>query len=351
MKKFAIIGLAILCLGAITVVYDESNFSAAGRVFQPVPVGHVVGKDNAPGVGTHHPGEQCGNCHTMGGSAEAYLWTMSGTIYADRAGRSVLQGGEIILQDRAGNVISMTSNAAGNFWTTAPIASNPYTVVSHGGITDILYVLDGDGNLVTPADPTDPRTWLYKAWVRNGTAVRPMVTIAPVGSTTGMNMSCNMHHSPTGSRGALWVSPDPTLPAYPATGLSYSKHIAPILNAKCSPCHIPGSTMTRLVTKSDIDTPSTSIDFSHGLDLMNYGGSNSGGVVKLGIRSVVDTAHPAQSLMLNKTVPGAEHGGGAFWDQTGADFLALKQWIAEGAQKISQCRSAGLLSALAGRLG
>ena len=205
---------------AATVVYDESNFNAAGRMHQPAPVGHVVGKDNVPGVGLHHPGEQCGQCHTMGGAAEAYLWTVSGTLYADRAGNAVLPGGEIILQDRAGNVISLTANEAGNFWTTAPIASNPYTVVSHGGIIDLLYVLDGEGNLLTPADPTDPRTWLYKAWVRNGSAVRPMVTVAPVGSTSGMYMSCNMHHSPTGSRGALWVSPNPTQSSYPASGLS-----------------------------------------------------------------------------------------------------------------------------------
>ena len=169
-------------------------------------------------------------------------------IYADRAGRSVLQGGEIILQDRAGNVISMTSNAARGI--SGPPPPLPATLIpwsAHGGVIDIpVCHWMANGNLVTPADPNDLQTWLYKAWVRNGTAVPgPMVTIAPVGSPThtGMNMSCNMHHSPTGSRGALWVSPDPTLPSYPATGLSYSKHIAPILNAKCSPCHIPGNIM------------------------------------------------------------------------------------------------------------
>ena len=209
---------------------------------------------------------------------------------------------EIILQDRDGNVISLTANDAGNFWTTAPIASNPYTVVSHSGIADILYVLDAHGNLVKPADPTDPRTWIYKAWVRNGSAVRPMLTIAPVASTSGMIMSCNMHHSPTGSRGALRVSAEPTLPSYPATRLSYNKHIYPILNNRCDPCHVPGNTMTRWVTKSDIDTPSTSFDYSHGLDLQNYAGSSVSGYVKLGVRSVVDTAHPAESLILNKTL-------------------------------------------------
>jgi hypothetical protein len=132
-----------------------------------------------------------------------------------------------------------------------------------------------------------------------------------------------------GSRGALWVSPASTLPSYPALGLSYRKHIYPILRSKCSPCHIPGATMTRLVTKSDLDTPSTSIDHSGGLDLMTYEGSAG----KRGIGSVVEVSSPADSLLLQKTMAGASHGGGAFWKEKDPDYLALKQWIREGAAK------------------
>ena len=333
MKKLAIILLTALLAAAVAVAYNESNFSARGRMFQPAPNGHLIGKDNVPGVGMHNPGQDCGKCHTMGGKAEAYLWTVAGTLYADRSARVPLKGGEIILQDRDGNVISITSNEAGNFWTTAPIASDPYTVVSHGGPAQPLYTLDDRGNLATPADPSDLRTWLYKAWVRKGREVRPMLTIAPAGSASGMDMrmSCNMHHSATGSRGGLWVSSSPTLPSYPRSGLSYRKHIYPILRSKCAPCHIPGQTMTRLVTKTDIDTPSTSFDFSNGLDLMTYEGSAVGGTSKWGVESVVDPSEPEQSLLLNKTLPGALHGGGTFWNRHSADYLALKQWIAEGA--------------------
>ena len=50
------------------------------------------------------------------------------------------------------------------------------------------------------------------------------------------------------------------------------------------------------------------------------------------MRSVVNTGNPEQSLILNKTVPGALHGGRAFWDQSSQDYLALKQWISEGAR-------------------
>ena len=330
MKKIAHIALAVLAIAAVAVVYNESNFSARGRMYQPPPDGHLAGKDNAPGYGRHHTGEDCARCHRVGGRAAAYLWTVSGTLYVDRSGREVLKGGEIILQDREGNIISLTSNEAGNFWTLAPIASNPFTVSAHGSTLDILYVLDEEGNLLKPADPNDPRTWLYKTWVRKRFSSRPMMTIAPAAGATGMNMSCSMHHGNMGARGALWVSPAPTLADYPDAGLGYRKHIYPILRNKCAPCHIPGGTMTRLVTKTDIESPSTSFDYSNGLDLMNYAGSNVGSSKK-GVLAVVDKAHPEQSLLLSKTVLGGVHGGGAFWNRKDPDYLALKQWIAEGA--------------------
>jgi hypothetical protein len=206
-------------------------------------------------------------------------------------------------------------------------------VNAHGSTLDPLYVLDDQGNLVTPADPDNPQTWQYKAWVKNMSSTRPMVTIAPAVGSSGMNMSCSMHHGAMGSRGGLWASPAPTLPSYPKSKLSYRKHIYPILRSKCAPCHIPGSTMTRLVTKTDLDTLSTSVDHSSALDLMTYEGSTVGTYVKQGVGSVVNTAEPEKSLLLKKTVGGGVHGGGAFWNKRSPDYLALKQWIAEGALK------------------
>lgn len=323
-------GIAAFFLSPAAYAYDQNDFSAVGRMYQPPPEGHVVGKDNGPGSGLHHSGEECGKCHNMGGKAENHLWTVSGTLYADRSGRSVLKGGEIILQDIDGNVISLTSNEVGNFWSTTPIASNPLTVSAHGNTLDILYELDADGNLVEPADPTDPRTWLYKAWVKKGASARPMLTIAPLAGSSGMNMSCSMHHSGMGSRGALWVSHEPALSSYPETDLSYHQHIQPILRSKCAPCHIPGRSMTRLVTKTDIEPPSTSFDFSSGLDLMTYAGSPADAVSKRGISSVLNTAEPDSSLLLRKTVPNATHGGGSFWNERDPDYQAIKRWITEG---------------------
>jgi mono/diheme cytochrome c family protein len=299
---------------ALPAVYDAGNFSVDGRKWQPVPTGHLAGKDNGPGEAIHHPGEDCGICHTPGGRAGNRVWTMSGTVYDSRAARTPLAGAEVIFQNISGQVFSMTTNELGNFWTDKPFFNNP--------------------------NNSNSANWNYKAWVRYGDSVRPMPSIAPVG---GGRMSCSMHHAGMGSRGGLWAADNNTLRSYPATGLSYKKHIFPILRSKCAPCHIPGDTTARAPAG---EAP---FDSSHGLDLMTYEGSSvlvpgytpHGATTpvpaktwtKQGVLSKVNTASPASSLILVKTLNGASHGGGTFWSVQDADYRAILQWIAEGAQK------------------
>lgn len=319
--------------------YDFTNFNVRDRMLQPVPTGHTPGKDNGKGTGMHMAGEDCGICHTPDGKASKYVFTMAGTLYEDRAGRRPLAGGEIILQDKDGNVISMTSNEVGNFWTYAPIAGHPYAVAGHGTVTP-LYTVNPD-ETITPADSNDSRTWLYKTWIKNGDQVIYMTTIAPVGGGSGTTprMSCSMHHSPLGSRGALWGSRKGTLSSYPESGISFQKHILPIFKSRCVPCHIPGETWTRLVMKSDMDTPSTKADYSSRYDLTSYEGStvtvNSVEWAKFGggyyARNY--SGNPDMSPVLLKTVIGGQnHGGGHYWTADDADYRAIRQWIAEGAE-------------------
>jgi hypothetical protein len=327
---------------AQTVVYDASNFSAAGRLLQPVPSGHTPGKDNGPGTGTHNAGEDCGICHTPGGKAGNFLFTVGGTVYEDRTARRTLKGAEIILQDVNGTVISMTSNEAGNFWTFAPIASNPCAISSHGSTTDYLYTLN-NGVCVPTVSPSDSRTWQYKTWVKFGDQVRHMATIAPIGgsSASSARMGCSMHHAGMGSRGGLWGMKKDTLASYPSSSLSFKKHILPIFRNKCAPCHIPGSTLTRLATMSDIDATAgalTMVDYSNGRDFTSYAGSTVGTTVKIGISdlTVGYQSDPDSSPVLFQTLlqPSGTvtHAGGGFWIPADGDYKAIRQWIAEGAQ-------------------
>ncbi len=328
----------LLLVGIVPFVagegYDALNFSAAGRKLQPPPSGHRPGKDNGPGKGVHHGGDDCGLCHVSGGKASNHIFTMSGTVYEDRAAKKTLPAAEIILQDIDGHVLSMTSNDAGNFWTYSTLCSNPRSVANHG-TTEVLYRKDKNGTF-TPADPLDARTWQYKAWVRSGDRSIGMVTIAPVGNARNpvSRMSCNMHHSMRASRGALWVSANSTLALYPAADLSFQKHILPIFQLKCATCHIPGNTLTRPVTESDTASPSTTVDYSKGIDLTSYAGSKVNAVAKRGAKdlAVPYQSKPEASPILSMPSSPDRHPAGRILTAEDSDYRAIRQWIAEGAQ-------------------
>jgi hypothetical protein len=268
----------------------------------------VPGKDNgmesgiSQGSGLHNGGEDCGICHSPGRSAENYLFTVSGTIYRDKAGRFPLAGAEVILRDVEGNVISMTTNEVGNFFTYATIAYDPAV---------------GD-------DPTVPRNWRYKAWIRYGESVRPMVTLAYVGAMPFYvpRMSCNMHHSGMGSRGAPSAGKFQTLTSFPSVGLSFREHVMPILKNRCKACHVPGAAYPYTTYGTE------SFDYSGGLDLSSY--QKDPGSEK-GITDVVNLLYPEASLLLAKPHEGSFHGGGGFWSTGDPEYEAIRQWLAEGA--------------------
>ncbi len=316
MRRIATIA-TLCCLafaGAVwcaTAVWDSTNFTMEERKWQAAPTGHVPGADNAASMATapgHHPTDDCGICHGSNGRASNRVFTLTGTVYDSRAARKPLPGAEIVFQDYEGNVFSMTANDLGMMWSDA--------------------VMSGDTTL---GDPTDSNTWRYKAWVRAGGGERPMATMPAVGGMMVPRMSCNMHHVVSGTLGGLWAVPEGTLRSYPAAGLSYGRHVFPILRTKCGPCHIPGETRASQAGGADV------FDYGGGLDLMTYEGSaveENGAVhAKRGILDVVNTVNPDASLLFAKTVEGAVHGGGTFWTTRSADYRALRQWIAEGALK------------------
>ncbi len=306
-------------------------FTTMDQRFEPAPTGHVIGKDNYVSPTNsrnvfHHPGEDCGRCHKPGGKASNFDFPMAGTIYTDRTGRTPLEGAEIILRDYTGKVISMTSNAAGNFATLATIGSDPQA-------------------WSTASPEGHPATWRYKTWVKMGEYESPMVTVAGVGSTTAnySRMGCGMHHSPTGSRGALNLGTS-TLTGYPQTGISYKQHIQPILLNRCKACHIPsdntnGPNATYPTANSAVGgtvTVSSTVKFNGNLDLATYTGSSKKSTINYArdktISDVVNTVNPDQSGLLSWVVQGsASHSGGWFWKTTDPDYKVIRQWISEGA--------------------
>jgi cytochrome c2 len=69
-------------------------------------------------------GEDCLSCHKVGGKAPRSLFTVSGTVFraADGEPRETGAGQvAVILTDAVGQRLELVSNAAGNFWSKAPL--------------------------------------------------------------------------------------------------------------------------------------------------------------------------------------------------------------------------------------
>ena len=300
--------------------YAGKRFLAGDLAFADAPTGHVPGKDNFITTSPnrfHNQGDDCGICHAPGRKAAVnaagadITFTVAGTMYKDKMGREPLEGAEVIFVDAASNVISCTTDKAGNFYTQTPIASDPASGLA--------------------AD--NPSSWRYKNWIKYGDQVIPMITIAPVGGMSTPRMGCGMHHNPKGARGALFIDVKPTLATYPATNISFKKHVLPIFRAKCKSCHLPRTTPTGNMHTYTTTHGATAGQYQYdgGLNLMSYSATGLGGTSSVkGVSQILGT-------LLGKTTKplgnpqSVQHAGGWFWTETDADYKVIKQWIVEGA--------------------
>jgi hypothetical protein len=73
---------------------------------------------------TMRPGENCLGCHAF---------TAAGTVYADASGALGLAGAAVQLSDGQGRSVALTTNAAGNFFTSAALTAPLAVTVSAGG--------------------------------------------------------------------------------------------------------------------------------------------------------------------------------------------------------------------------
>ena len=68
------------------------------------------------------PGENCLRCHSEGSAyPSAPIWSAAGTVF-ERADSEVgVRGATVRLVDSAGKELELTTNAAGNFYTSEPL--------------------------------------------------------------------------------------------------------------------------------------------------------------------------------------------------------------------------------------
>jgi hypothetical protein len=88
-----------------------------------------------------YPGSDCMACHDAGGIGVEYddgevedLFTIAGTLFDDVDGIESLQGASVIVTGDDGQVVTMTTNSAGNFFTERSVRLPATTVVEHGGV-------------------------------------------------------------------------------------------------------------------------------------------------------------------------------------------------------------------------
>jgi len=85
-------------------------------------------------LGAMHPGTSCGSCHTGG---DAHAFGAAGTVYA-QPNAFLLDGIEGVTVDITaadGHTVSLTSNEAGNFYTTTKLTPPLQVTLSKGGVS------------------------------------------------------------------------------------------------------------------------------------------------------------------------------------------------------------------------
>ena len=82
----------------------------------PSPLDVVAGYSGVP---TMDPGQDCLACHSMGARASYRPFTLAGTVFGSPGDLpdAGVSGAQVLVVDGNGKALTLTSNAAGNFYT------------------------------------------------------------------------------------------------------------------------------------------------------------------------------------------------------------------------------------------
>jgi hypothetical protein len=68
------------------------------------------------------PGSDCLACHSAASSYDISTWTAAGTVFADYDGHAPLRGATVRITDADGQIVELSTNSAGNFYTSQPLS-------------------------------------------------------------------------------------------------------------------------------------------------------------------------------------------------------------------------------------
>lgn len=122
----------------------------------PAPDAFVDPSCEAPvfnaGDGHHNPGTECLGCHngqTTPEAAGAPIFSMGGTLFADRAGTIPRKGVTIVILDAVGRRLELVTQANGNFYSNINLTPPYITFASRcpdSNVPMIENFRDGDCN-------------------------------------------------------------------------------------------------------------------------------------------------------------------------------------------------------------
>lgn len=146
------LGVALATLGACatTAPVDTASCSSgsmySGGGGEEDAIDTAVVLDEGDGSSTMNPGQDCIVCHASG---EGPTFTIAGTVmgaYADIDDCNGVADVTVTITDADGVVTTLTTNSAGNFYSTATLAM-PYTAeLSLGGQTRAMSTPQSDGD-------------------------------------------------------------------------------------------------------------------------------------------------------------------------------------------------------------
>ncbi len=127
-RPLVLLALASLALGGLGC--DQS-----GNSTPPLPLAGLGG------VPTMLPGSDCLRCHRPGGTAASHVWTVAGTVFPTATACPLdggpgcgtgVEGVEVLVTDVNGRSFTLTTNAAGNFYTDQPLATLQTVMIQNG---------------------------------------------------------------------------------------------------------------------------------------------------------------------------------------------------------------------------
>lgn len=156
MSRFVAVA-ALLLVGCSTTAPVDTASCSSGSMYtggggeegDDDAVDTAAATDEEEGGATMSPGRDCISCHASG---EGPDYTIAGTVmgaYDDIDDCNGVTDVTVTLTDADGVVTTLTTNAAGNFFSTAELVM-PYTVeLSAGGQTRAMSTAQSDGNCAT----------------------------------------------------------------------------------------------------------------------------------------------------------------------------------------------------------